>query len=450
MIAKNIIINKVLFASGIALVLCGCATMNPETERRLARESEITQMTDQTQLEQAALQDQDASCRIIAVKRLTEQDRLARIAQSPKANHRIRSLAINRISDQNILFTIAISPTSIISADECLDRNETGNLAYDAATKLTDQRLLVRVALEAPAQNAVENNHEYLKAILLRALEGQGRTGYGAQLDGQMNSAGTATVRLPGGRVKEYDIRNGYMANIQAVFHITDRAMLQKVKAESKVTEVRNAADTCLGRILDVYSYKTATGVVTIKYATITDTISIAKYDGPGGVVAIPDTIKDLPVNSIGDDAFYNCKELTKITLPNSVTSIGKHAFSGCEKLAAITMPNSVASIGFSAFSGCVNLTSVTIPNGVTSIQAHTFMGCFSLTSVTMPKGVSNIDSMAFYGCRGLKEVYFQGDPPSSESGVFEHAKAATVYYLSGTIGWGREFGGRPTAPWKQ
>ncbi|MBQ1177366.1 MAG: leucine-rich repeat protein, partial [Paludibacteraceae bacterium] len=32
-------------------------------------------------------------------------------------------------------------------------------------------------------------------------------------------------------------------------------------------------------------------------------------------------------ITSIGDEAFYDCGELTSVTIPNSVTSIGSRAF---------------------------------------------------------------------------------------------------------------------------
>lgn len=38
-------------------------------------------------------------------------------------------------------------------------------------------------------------------------------------------------------------------------------------------------------------------------------------------------------MTSIGASAFYNCRSLTSVTIPKSVTSIGENAFSGCDNL---------------------------------------------------------------------------------------------------------------------
>ena len=56
-------------------------------------------------------------------------------------------------------------------------------------------------------------------------------------------------------------------------------------------------------------------------------------------------------VKVIGDHAFYACKSLTSINIPNSVTYIGNHAFRGCKTLTSINIPNSVTNIGNGAFS---------------------------------------------------------------------------------------------------
>ena len=76
------------------------------------------------------------------------------------------------------------------------------------------------------------------------------------------------------------------------------------------------------------------------------------------GNVAIPEEVtymnRTRKVTSIGNYAFYYCKGLTSVTIPNSVTSIGGRAFEDCYGLTSITIPNSVTSIGNRAFSNCI------------------------------------------------------------------------------------------------
>ena len=48
----------------------------------------------------------------------------------------------------------------------------------------------------------------------------------------------------------------------------------------------------------------------------------------------------------IGSYAFWKCKSLISITIPNSITKIGEGAFYKCSSLTNITIPNSVTIIG--------------------------------------------------------------------------------------------------------
>lgn len=107
---------------------------------------------------------------------------------------------------------------------------------------------------------------------------------------------------------------------------------------------------------------------------------------------------------TIGDDAFYLCRSLTSITIPDSVTRIGEWAFGSCHNLTNVTIPESVISIGKGAFEGCSSLTSITIPEGVTLIGYHAFASCDSFTSVTIPNSVTSIGESAFYSCDRLQE----------------------------------------------
>lgn len=153
-------------------------------------------------------------------------------------------------------------------------------------------------------------------------------------------------------------------------------------------------------------------------------------------------------VNYIGSNAFSECFSLVNVTLPGGITRIADGTFSSCYNLRGVTIPGSVTNIGNEAFFFCSGLTSITIPTGVTYIGSNAFNNCQSLTSVIIPSNVTMINDQTFYGCYFLNQIYFEGDAPSIGSDVFADVYDATVFYLSGTTGWGGTFGGFPTTIW--
>ena len=82
-----------------------------------------------------------------------------------------------------------------------------------------------------------------------------------------------------------------------------------------------------------------------------------------GGDVVIPASVdhegESYPVTRIGDQAFYECYELTSVTIPEGVTAIGNEAFWRCNELTSVIIPGSMATIGEAAFQGCGNLNSI-------------------------------------------------------------------------------------------
>ena len=215
------------------------------------------------------------------------------------------------------------------------------------------------------------------------------------------------------------------------------------------------AYQTLLGETWGDYTYTVADGKVTI-----------TSYDGIGGQINVPARINDLPVVDIGrafsataitgitfpssvtrieSNAFSGCSQLTSIVIPETVLSIGAAAFVGCTLLTTVTLPSGLTRIESALFQNCCSLSAVTIPSGVTTIGNNAFMFCIKLSNITIPSGVTDIGGSTFERCEMLKEVYFQGNAPIKGAGVFTYS-TPTVYYLSGTTGWGANFAGRPTA----
>ena len=188
-------------------------------------------------------------------------------------------------------------------------------------------------------------------------------------------------------------------------------------------------------------------------------------------------------VTSIGDNAFYNCTDLTSVFIPKSVNSIGDNAFNECtglkksaypsglnepfsngasikypregaiienglvygpEKNAILfaplslegeyVIPNSVTTIGDYTFSYCSGLTSVTIPGAVTSIGDSAFMGCSGLTSVTIPGAVTKIGDSAFMGCSGLTSVTIPESVTKIGIDTFYHCSGLTSVTIPNSV----------------
>ena len=54
---------------------------------------------------------------------------------------------------------------------------------------------------------------------------------------------------------------------------------------------------------------------------------------------------------------FFNCKKLTSVTIPNTVTELGYSAFQGCTALTSLVIPTSVKTITSGVFTDCELLT---------------------------------------------------------------------------------------------
>ena len=98
---------------------------------------------------------------------------------------------------------------------------------------------------------------------------------------------------------------------------------------------------------------------------------------GIKGEVEIPDGVLSLS----GEQPFRNCKNLTSVILPASLTQINNACFSG-SGIKSINIPDGVTKISAKAFSECEALQNVHLGAGVTEIEEGAFSG-INLTNLT-------------------------------------------------------------------
>jgi len=158
-------------------------------------------------------------------------------------------------------------------------------------------------------------------------------------------------------------------------------------------------------------------------------------------------------VYTIAPGAFAECKKLTGVEFPNTVTSIAMNTFRNCDGLTEISL--AVIQIDHSAFLDCDSLTNINIPAEVQRISHSAFIDCDSLIGIwvdknnpyysndetgvlfnkektkliqapstiqgayIIPDSVTRISEDAFFNCDRLTDVVILGEIPQIEPGVF-------------------------------
>lgn len=160
-------------------------------------------------------------------------------------------------------------------------------------------------------------------------------------------------------------------------------------------------------------------------------------------------------ITHIGSYAFYDCCNLTDISISESVTRIGKGVFTSCTSLKSVSIPAGVAQISSNLFEGCESLAGIwvdenneayisdeqgvlfnkskttliaapsnisgaySIPDSVTAIGNYAFRSCSKLAAVTIPESVISIGYYAFNGCSSLKNITIPNAVTSIEQYAF-------------------------------
>lgn len=139
-------------------------------------------------------------------------------------------------------------------------------------------------------------------------------------------------------------------------------------------------------------------------------------------------------VTSISTYAFYDCDNMTSISIPSSVTSIGNYAFQDCGALESVEIPSSVTSIGYMCFIQCRALVNVEIPSSITSISDGMFVACSSLDNVVIPNGITEIESGAFQDCKSLTTIYIPSSLTTVGTSAFLNCTLLETVYYQGSV----------------
>lgn len=150
-------------------------------------------------------------------------------------------------------------------------------------------------------------------------------------------------------------------------------------------------------------------------------------------------------VLSIGDSAFIYCDALTTVTFAENsqLKSIERAAFWGSEhvhpRFKEIKIPDSVETIGNGAFYECRDLERIALPSALQTLSTVTFYNCTALSEVTFPASLKTIESSAFSGCRNLSEVKLPASLTAIQSSVFHLCiNLKTVSYDGSLEQWSR------------
>ena len=152
-------------------------------------------------------------------------------------------------------------------------------------------------------------------------------------------------------------------------------------------------------------------------------------------------------VESISRNAFYNCRNITAISFPESLTTIcgrtysynhdGDHgAFEGCILLKSLKFANGVQKIGRNAFSGCTKLEAVSFGTGLSSVGPFAFYNCDKLKTVVFPKTdyAPVIEEQAFRNCTSLSEIEMETSVSSIGYAAFADCTAIKTITLPDSV----------------
>ncbi len=128
---------------------------------------------------------------------------------------------------------------------------------------------------------------------------------------------------------------------------------------------------------------------------------------------------------------FEGLRDLSEVTIPDTVEEVGLRAFKDCINLKKVTFGKNLQRIGRMAFQGCTQLEEISFPAGVDYVSEKAFDGCIKLHNIKISEPFKILDWSAFQGCPcytfsnfgeylGQFEKYYKYTNPAMKSQIFD------------------------------
>ena len=237
------------------------------------------------------------------------------------------------------------------------------------------------------------------------------------------------------------------------------------IQPENHIRYIGKVAYQCVDRDLEEYTIKDGTVTLADELFESSQGNAFhipASVEQIGSRVFAGTQIKTLPempgLKRIGDEAFYQCKNLKKVTISETVEYIGGGAFYGCSNIWSLTYnainaecesfmePNAplekivigdkVRRLPRGIFSGR-EFSEVTLPACLERIDESAFYGCKNLTTINLSDSIRYIGDNAFYGCSSLKNIHWPLRLTTIGSKAFRQTALETISLPEGVTSVG-------------
>ncbi len=275
-----------------------------------------------------------------------------------------------------------------------------------------------------------------LKSISVRGTTGGGAT-FGTKLQGKLVIP--ASVTFIGYRafygcnqITEIEFENGSQLTEIYSYAFSDMRNVKTIELPSSLTSLREYAFRSCGLTsvtFEVGPNSLSIGDYVFSANNITNLVlpkrlsGIGKYAFSGiigGKVVIPSAVTTisnyafsggkftellfeagLQATTIGSYAFYQCTEISSVTIPANVKTINTYAFQKCSNLKHLSFAGNskLQYIKDYAFQGCNLQGTLVLPSGLLNIGASAFSDCNLQGTLVLPSGLLNIGASAFSGC---------------------------------------------------